>query len=534
MTGFDHSVSYPSVRQPLFARNVVATSQPLASQAGVRMLLAGGNAVDAALATAIALTVVEPCSNGIGSDAFAIIWDGKELHGLNASGRSPQTWTPEWMRSRGHGDSMPLFGWDAVTVPGAVSAWVEMSRRFGRLPFADLFVPAIEYARDGFPVTPEIARRWALSYQRLKDQPGFADVFTVHGRTPGPGEIWQLPALAQGLTLIAESNGEEFYRGRIAEAIIRSAQQHGAAMSAQDLAEHRADWVGTISAPFAGHEVHEIPPNGQGITALAALGMMTSLGIESLPPDSAESQHLQIEAIKLAFADAYAHVSDADSMSLSTDALLNPEYLAQRAKLIDPDQAQEFSPGTPPDGGTVYLTAADSDGLMVSMIQSNYMGFGSGVVIPEYGISMQNRGNGFVMQQGHPNVVGPSKRPFHTIIPGFLTKDGQPVMSFGVMGGHMQPQGHAQTLVRMLLHGMHPQAACDAPRFRWNQGLHINAEDHFPAETLQGLAARGHVLAERNDSAVDFGSGQFIWSLGHGNGYLAATDPRSGGAAVGF
>lgn len=524
---FDYATGYPTVRHPAFGQDVVATSQPLAAQAGLEIIARGGNAVDGAIATAIALTVVEPCSNGIGSDAFAIVWDGKELHGLNASGRAPQAWNLDYFSKY---ESMPVWGWDAITVPGAVSSWVELSNKFGKLPFAELFEPAIRYARDGFIVTPEIARRWRLSYDRLHTYPGFAQAFSRDGVTPGPGQLWTLPGHARGLEVIAQTKGEAFYNGEIAEAIIQSAKTHGGLMSRVDLEEHQADWVGTISKSYRGYEVHEIPPNGQGITALIALGILEHLDIDSLDPDSPESQHLQIEAMKVAFADSYRYVSDAATMEFNPELLLSDSYLAQRAQLISKHQAQTFMPGEPKSSGTVYLTTADKAGMMVSMIQSNYMGFGSGVVIPEYGISLQNRGNGFVLDPLHPNALGPKKRPFHTIIPGFLTQQGKAQMSFGVMGGHMQPQGHVQTLVRMLNYRMHPQAACDAPRFRWNKGLNINLESTFAQSTHEALAKLGHDIVPKSDSAVDFGSGQFIWRLE--DGYLAATDPRSGGTAA--
>ena len=528
---FDYTAGYPSIRQPFFADNVVATSQPLAAQAGVDMLRRGGNAVDAAIATAIALTVVEPCSNGIGSDAFAIVWDGTQVHGLNASGRSPEAWSLDYMRSRGY-DSVPLFGWDSVTVPGTVSAWVELSQRFGRLAFDDLFEPAIRYARDGFHVTEAVSRAWKISLERLADQPGFVETFGNGGAAPQAGQRVVLPGHAAGLTSIAKTKGESFYRGDIAAAIARSARLHGGAMTIADLDAHTNDWVHTTTMDYAGHTLHEIPPNGQGIAAQMALGILAHFDLASMDPDSVASQHLQIEAIKLAFADAYAYVADADAMSVTPADLLDPAYLASRAALIDPTRAQEFAHGELPRGGTVYLTTADADGMMVSFIQSNYMGFGSGVVIPEYGIALQNRGNGFVMEPAHPNRVAGAKRPFHTIIPAFLTRDGQPVMSFGVMGGHMQPQGHAQILVRMLTYGMHPQQASDAPRFRWNGGVSINAEQHFPAETLNGLRALGHQIADRNEP-WEFGTGQFIYRLPTG-GYVAATDTRREGVAIGF
>jgi gamma-glutamyltranspeptidase/glutathione hydrolase len=308
-------------------------------------------------------------------------------------------------------------------------------------------------------------------------------------------------------------------------------------MTVADLAAYRPEWVETIEVDYRhGCRLHEIPPNGQGIAALIALGILRHFDIGSLDPDGLESTHLQIEAMKLAFADTYRYVSDPASMELDPLALLDDTYLAERARLVDPTRAQDFHAGNPVRGGTIYLTAADERGMMVSFIQSNYMGFGSGVVVPEYGISLQNRGHGFTLDERHPNVVGPRKRPFHTIIPAFLMRDGEPQMSFGVMGGHMQPQGHMQTLVRMLDYHQSPQAACDAPRWRFNQGLEINVEPHMRRDTLAGLQALGHQVAGLDDSYMDFGAGQFIWRLGdtQSEGYVAASDPRRDGAAVGF
>jgi gamma-glutamyltranspeptidase/glutathione hydrolase len=301
-------------------------------------------------------------------------------------------------------------------------------------------------------------------------------------------------------------------------------------MRASDLAAHRADWVGTISKTYRGYTIHEIPPNGQGIVALIALGILEHFDMSALPVDSADSVHLQIEALKLAFADAEAYVADIDHMPMAPERLLDNEYLQRRAALIDPQRATPASAGTP-KGGTVYLTAADASGLMVSMIQSNYMGFGSGVVVPGTGISLQNRGAGFVAPQGHPNRVGPGKRPFHTIIPGFVTKDGAPVMSFGVMGGPMQPQGHVQVVVRIADYGQNPQAACDGPRFRWVRGLEVNCEKGFPPSTLDELRRRGHDLTA-TDECEEFGSCQAIWRLD--DGYVAASDPRRDGQAAAF
>ena len=535
---FDWTTGYASQRSPVFARNVVSTSHPLAAQAGLRMLQAGGNAVDAAIATAAVMTIVEPCSNGLGSDAFCILWDGTQLHGLNASGRAPQAWTPDYFKRKyGDGNTMPKRGWDTVTVPGAVSAWMALSQRFGKLPFADLMAPAIETAERGYAVPVIVQHKWtaAAALPELTGQPGFAQTFLPHGRQPHVGERFAFPDAARSLKLIAETKGEAFYRGEIAAAIAAHARAHGGAMTEADLAAHQADWVGTISQDYRGHTLHEIPPNGQGIAALIALGILQHFDIAALPVDGTASQHLQIEAMKLAFADVYRHVADPRSMRLTPQQMLDPAYLASRARLIDPKRAQDFGPGHGPQGGTIYLTAADASGMMVSFIQSNYMGFGSGIVVPGYGVSLQNRGHGFTLDPTRENLVGPGKRPFHTIIPAFLMKDGQPQMSYGVMGGDMQPQGHLQTLVRMLDYRQQPQAACDAPRWRYAGGI-VNNEAGMPESTVQGLRALGHQVQPFADSYQDYGAGQFIWRLGDPavEGYAAASDPRRDGQAAGF
>ena len=470
-------------------------------------------------ATAIALTVLEPVSNGIGSDAFAIVWDGEKLHGLNASGRSPAAWTPEFFKDH---ETMPVRGWNAVTVPGCVSAWATLSERFGKLPFADLFEPAISYARDGYMVSPTIAKQWANQTQELQAQPGFSEAFMPRGRAPLPGEKFSFPDQAKTLELIASTRGDAFYRGEIVRKIAAYAKTHGAPMIAADFAAHLSDWVEPLAQDYRGYTLHELPPNGQGIAALMALGILQHFDVASYPVDSADSVHLQIEAMKVAFADVYRHVSDARTMTIGNAELLDPAYLAGRAKLIDLARAQNFNHGTPGKGGTVYLTAADASGMMVSFIQSNYMGFGSGVVVPGTGVSLQNRGASFTLQAGHPNQVGPGKRPFQTIIPGFVTKDGQPVMSFGVMGGSMQPQGHAQVMVRL----------ADGPRYRVVDGLHVNVEPGFSQETLAELERRGHQLEELAQGYMDFGSAQLIYKLE--DGYLGASDPRRDGQAVGF
>ncbi|HUG24080.1 gamma-glutamyltransferase family protein [Piscinibacter sp.] len=582
---FHWSAGYPSQRLPIFGRNVVATSHPLAAQAGLRMLQQGGNAVDAAIATAAAMTILEPVSNGLGSDAFCILWDGSRLHGLNASGRAPQAWTPHYFRRKYGADAAtpPKRGWDSVTVPGAVAGWAALSDRFGKLPFADLMQPAIEIAERGYAVPVVVQQKWAAAAPLLADQPGYAQAFMPHGRAPQVAELFRFPDAAHTLRLIAQSRGEDYYRGEIAAAAARHAAEHGGAITADDFASYRPEWVEPLAKNYRNHSLHEIPPNGQGISAQIALGILQHFDLAALPVDGAEAQHLQIEAMKLAFADVYRYVAEPGSMEVTAEQMLDDAYLASRARLIDPKRAQDFGAGNPVKGGTIYLTAADERGMMVSFIQSNYMGFGSGVVVPGYGLSLQNRGHGFSLDAKSPNVVAPGKRPFHTIIPAFLCKpkarpllpplgegrDGgprvtqgsgphppstssgqakpppegegassglQPVMSFGVMGANMQPQGHMQTLVRMLDHGQNPQTACDAPRWRYNQGLELNVEAAMDPVTVQGLADRGHQLDVIEDSYQDFGAGQFIWRLGDPavEGYVAASDPRRDGQAAAY
>ena len=519
---------YPWPRKPLLAANVVSTSQPLAAQAGLQMLAAGGSAVDAILATAIVLTLVEPVSNGIGSDAYAIVWDGRKLHGYNASGRSPAAWTPDYFA--GH-KTMPQRGWNSVSVPGCVSAWVELHKRWGKLPFAKLFEQAIRYGREGFLVSPTIAGQWEKQVPELKGQPGFADAFLPDGRPPRPGERFKFPKHAKALELIASTKGKAFYRGVLAEKLEAHAKKHGGAMRASDLAAHQSDWVKPLEMDYRGYTLHEIPPNGQGIVALMALGMLEHFDLRSHPVDGPDSVHLQIEAQKLAFADAWRYVADIKHMKdVGPEALLDQAYLRERARLIDPKRAQEFGPGRPPRGGTVYLAAADAGGMMVSFIQSNYMGFGSGVVVD--GISLQNRAATFVLEPGHPNCAAPGKRPYQTIIPGFVTKDRKPVMSFGVMGGTMQPQGHAQVMVRIADYDQGPQAACDGPRFRFVQGRDVSVEEgRFPPATLEELQRRGHRIVNVDDYN-QFGSAQLLWKLD--GGYFCASDPRRDGQVAGF
>ena len=553
---------YPSVRLPVFARNVVSTSHPLAAQAGLHMLRSGGNAADAAVAAAAVMTVVEPVSNGLGSDAFALVWANGQLHGLNASGRAPQAWTADYFSSRLGAAALtpPKRGINSVTVPGAVSGWVALSERFGRLPFEALMQPAIDVAERGYAVPPVVQGKWAAVVAELQGQPGFADAFLPRGRAPLVGELFRFPAAARGLRAIAATRGQAFYQGEVAQAIARFAAQHGGALTLADMAAHTPEWVTPIARHYRGHTLHEIPPNGQGMAALIALGLLEKFDLSALPVDGATCQHLQIEAMKLAFADVYRYVADPAAMEVTPAQMLDADYLARRARLIDPRRASTPQAGSPADphrqGGTIYLTAADEQGMMVSFIQSNYMGFGSGCVEPSFGISLQNRGHGFALPASplNPaNRVAPGKRPFHTIIPAFLTRpvpgaDGaplcdaagqplaEPVMSFGVMGANMQPQGHVQTLVRLLDHGQGLQAACDAPRWRFNAGLSLSVEAAMPAATVQGLRDLGHQADINPDPYQDFGAGQFIWKLGDpaSDGYVAASDPRRDGLAAGW
>ena len=415
-----------------------------------------------------------------------------------------------------------------------------MSERFGKLPFADLMAPAIEIAERGYLLPPVVQQKWAAATDELKGMPGFAQSFLPWGRAPKVGELFQFKAAAKALRLIAATKGAAFYGGEIAQAIEKFSAAHGGSHTVQDFASYQAQWVEPISKNYRGYTLHEIGPNGQGIAALIALGILDKFDLAALPVDGVDSQHLQIEAMKLAFADVYQFVAEPSAMQVTVEQMLDDDYLASRAKLIQMRKAQDFGAGNPVKGGTIYLTAADESGMMVSFIQSNYMGFGSGCVEPTFGISLQNRGHGFSLGAGNVNQVAPGKRPFHTIIPAFLSKAGKPVMSYGVMGANMQPQGHMQTLVRMLDYKQNPQAACDAPRWRYNAGLEINVEAAMNAATVQGLKDRGHHTEVINDSYQDFGAGQFIWRADEGQGeaskegYVAASDARRDGQAAGF
>ena len=523
---FDWTLPYASKRAPVFARNVVATSQPLAVAAGLRALAAGGNAVDAALAAAITLVVVEPNHNGVGGDAFAMVWDGAQLHALNASGRAPAALSLERLRGE---SGMPALGWDTVTVPGTVSAWVELSRRFGRLSFEDLFESAVRYAREGYLVSPIIAEQWEMVAGLFGASDDFRAAFLPQGCAPRAGELFVLPALADTLEEIARSRGESFYRGALAARIAAHARRNGGALSEDDLAEHRCDWVQPLSIDYRGWTVHEMPPNTQGVAALAALGILEQLGID-VTAETSEGLHVQIEAVKIALAETVSFVGDPSVTRDLGRTLLAPERFAEQARMLAESPARCLKTDTSAKGDTVYLTTADADGMMVSYIQSNYFSFGSGVVVPGTGISLHNRGACFSLEPGHPNCLAPRRRPFHTLIPAFITKDGAPVCGFGVMGGPMQAQGHVQLLVRMLADGRNPQAAIDAPRWQVFEGRDLGVEDGFAPAIIDELCERGHDV--RTLTPTLFGGAQAIWRLA--GGYAGASDPRKDGMAAGF
>ncbi|MEM7065147.1 MAG: gamma-glutamyltransferase family protein [Cyanobacteria bacterium P01_B01_bin.77] len=531
MQPFDLSTyPYTSSRPVMMgSRGAVATSQPLAAATGAEILLAGGNAVDAAIAMAIDLTIVEPTSNGLGSDAFALVWDG-ELHGLNASGKSPQALSPDMWANL---EELPLHGWLATTVPGAVSAWQTLWRRWGKLPFRQLFEPAIRHAEKGFPVSPITARNWqkqAKNYLSLDGEAHkpFRTCFFPNDRAPRPGDMWRCPEQADTLRELATTEGESFYRGKLAEQLVAFSAATEGVFSLDDLRTHQAEWVDPISTTYRGLTVSELPPNGQGIAALMALNIVEGFDLGAQSRESVTNYHQQIEAMKLAFADAHRYVADPRTMDIATAELLDKAYAAQRRGLIG-DRAMPLAEPGLPKGGTVYLAAAD-DELMVSFIQSNFMGFGSGIAIPGTGIALQNRGSGFVLDERHPNAIAAGKRPFHTIIPGFLSRDGQALGPFGVMGASMQPQGHLQVVSNLVDQGLNPQAALDAPRWRFDRGNRVFLEQTVPRHVALGLSDLGHdvhVVAEPDT----FGKGQVILRLENGV-LVAGSEPRADGMVI--
>ncbi len=520
---------YPSARRAVLgSRAVLAASHPLAVAAGAEVLLAGGNAVDAALAMAAALTVLEPTANGIGGDLFAIVEDAEGLWGLNASGKSPRGFPAERFLAEGR---LPRYGWPAVTVPGAVSGWAALSARFGRLPFARVLEPAIRYAREGHPVAPEVARAWRRAERIYLGLEGpefeaFKRVFFPGGRAPEPGEVWRSEDHARTLERIAETGGEDFYRGALAERIVAFARASGGWLDAEDLASHAPIWVRPLAVGFAGARVYELPPNGQGVVALLALRVLDVLGLSRYPGE--RELHLAVEATKRAFAEAFREVADPERFPGAAERLLDPDRVRRLAGAIGEEAGSWPEPDHLP-GGTVYLAAADRE-LAVSLIQSNYMGFGAGVLVPGTGIALQNRGAGFTLAEGHPNRLAPGKRPYHTIIPGFLELPGGWRGAFGLMGGFMQPQGHVQLVLRTVLEGLNPQAALDAPRWQLDlAGRRLLLEPGFPRHLALRLAERGHAVAIDPEPAR-FGRGQF--ALRRGPVLLAASEPRADGLAL--
>ncbi len=530
-----HAYPHPSQRRVTFgAKGMVATSQQLCAQAGLDILKQGGNAIDAAIATAACLTVVEPCSNGIGGDAFAQVWTKDGLFGLNATGACPAMLTAQTIRDAGH-KAMPKLGFCPQTVPGLPAAWAALSERFGSLPLTETLAPAIRYAADGFTVGPTVAERWKAAaeetYAPHRDRPEFAEwfrVFTNNGKAPQAGECWRLPDHAQTLADIASTAAKSFYQGALADEIDRYMRAAGGYLRKNDLAAFEPEWVTPLTTAYRGYDIWELPPNGQGLIALMALNILNGMALPS--PEDPKSWHLQIEALKLAATDAYHYIADPRiGMAVTPQQLLGAAYAERRRALIS-DEALLPTIGNPTDGGTVYLCTADADGNMVSYIQSNYNGFGSGVVIPGTGIALHNRGGGFYLDENSPNCIAPGKRPYHTIIPGFISKNGQPVAPFGVMGAFMQPQGHLQVVLSLLEYHKNPQSALDAPRWHWTGARNVSLEHGVPLHIARALEQMGHQISYSHDRAP-FGRGQIIWRQQNGV-YAGGTDPRCDGAVV--
>jgi gamma-glutamyltranspeptidase/glutathione hydrolase len=524
-------------RSPLAGRSTVyapraaiATSQPLASATGLEVLQGGGNAVDAAVAAAAVLGVVEPHMTGMGGDLFAILWSAEEgrLVGLDASGRAGSGTSLQALS--GHGGRMPRKGYQAITVPGALSGWAALTERYGTRSLGDLLAPAIRLAEEGFPVSPVIASQWRAVEGVLQADAGARSTFlNKAGRAPLAGEWFRNPDMAASLDLVAAKGPAALYGGELGRKVVEALARGRGFVTLADLAEHEARWVDPISVDFLGHTVWELPPAGQGIAALQILALLEPFDLTGRGHNTAEYLHLLIEAKKLAFADLDCHVADADAMTTSPSALLDPDYIAERRALIDLKRAAEQpEPGVLATAGeTVYLAAADAQGNMVSLINSIFEHFGSGVVAPGTGFALQNRGAGFNLQEGHPNCAAAGKRPLHTIIPGFVTRGGEPWLAFGVMGGSMQPQGHVQVLVNLLAFGMDLQEAIDAPRFRHLSGRAVALEPVDPP-VREKLEAMGHVL----QGTDGFGGGQAVMRLERG--WAAGSDPRKDGMAVGW
>lgn len=528
--------SYASKRTVVYAKHgMVATAQPLAAQAGLDILKQGGNAIDAAIAVAACLTVVEPTSNGIGGDNFALVWHQNELFGLNSSGHAPQSLSFESLKEKGVKD-MPRFGFAPVTVPGAVAGWAELSKRFGKLAFSDVLKPAISYAKLGFAVSPTVAYYWQRATEIYKKvltgdmYDHWFKTFTHDGIAPNEGDVWMLPDHAKTLELIASTHGKAFYEGDLADQIEAFSIKHNGFIRKTDLSSFKPTWVTPLSTTYRGHDIWELPPNGQGIITLIGLNIIKELSIGK--KDSLDTVHKQIEAIKLAFADGLAYISDEASLTVDPYDLLSKTYAESRAHQIT-KHAQRFSQGDPTQKGTVYLATADKDGNMVSLIQSNYMGFGSGLVVPNTGIALHNRGHNFSMDPSSPNALGPNKKPFHTIIPGFITKDNQAIGPFGVMGGFMQPQGHLQVVMNMLDFNLSPQEALDAPRFQWMQDKKVIVEPDLSSRIIIGLIKKGHDIHVEHELG-QFGRGQIILRNPKTGVYCGGTEKRADGTITSY
>lgn len=517
---------------------IVATSQTLASQAGAQVLARGGSALDAAIAANAALAVVEPMMNGLGGDLFVIYREAKtgKLTGLNASGPAPRALTIEFLASKGI-RSMPQQGIHSVSVPGAVDGWEMLHKRFGRLPWREIFQPAIWHARNGFPVTEIIQDAWRANEAKLAADPVARDVYLRGGKAPAVGELFRSPGLASALELIAEEGAAAFYRGPVAKAILKTSQRLGGALTAADLAEYRSEWVEPIATTYRGWKVYELPPNGQGIAALQMLNVFETLPLGKHGPQSADDLHAKIEAQKLAYADLARYVADPHFSKVPVAGLLSKPYAAERAKLIDPRRARcEVSPGNPPlqgAGDTVYLSVVDREGNIASLIQSIFLAFGSGVAVDQYGFHLHNRAGLFTLEPGHPNALAGGKRPFHTIIPGYMEK-GSLHMGFGIMGGLNQAQAHAQFVSNIADHGMNIQSALEAPRFTKLNfgGCDVMIESRVPAAVRDALAARGHKVEALGPFASQVGGGQAVIHDAAAGVNYGASDPRKDGAAV--
>ncbi|HCD14791.1 MAG TPA: gamma-glutamyltransferase [Shewanella sp.] len=534
-------------RSEVYAVNgMAATSQPLATQVAVDILKQGGSAVDAAIAANAMLGLVEPTGSGIGGDLFAIVWSAKEqrLYGLNASGRSPASLTLEMLKAKGL-EQLPPYGPLPVSVPGAVDGWYELHDKFGKLPMKDNLAPAIHYAREGFPVSELIAFYLARSGDKLAKYPGFKETYMPGGRMPAVGELFRNPALANSYEKIAKGGRDVFYKGEIARSIAAYMQQQGGYLSYEDLASHKSEWVEPVSVNYRGYDIWELPPNGQGIAALQILKTLEPFNLKAMGLDSAEYVHHFVEAKKLAFADRAKFYADMDFAKVPVASLISKEYNYARAKLIDADKAAaSVEPGNPNllHGDTIYLTTADKEGNMVSLIQSNYRGMGSGMTPPDLGFVLQDRGQLFDLTPGRANSYAPGKRPFHTIIPAFVTKDGKPWLSFGVMGGATQPQMHAQIMINLIDFGLNLQEAGDAPRIlhtgssqptgeQMTDGGYISLESGFSMETRRELMKKGHTLS---DSLGAFGGYQAIGVNVESGVYRGASESRKDGQASGY